>query len=425
MTGLSTAVHFVTQQGWIGFRNLFAGAPMPQKQRYDLLFILVHWLLAAAALSLLGLGWWLRSSPTTTRLHEDLATFHVSLGLSTAILIAVALLIRLFSSAPPYPEGFGSLRRFFSGLAHVFLYLSLITLVASGYFYEVFSGTPMEFWGTPLAIWGEADEEQAQNLMQLHRISAYVFAGFVALHFLLLILNGLKYPGFLGRMPLLKRRAEPAAPLSAAQLPAGAKIVQKLATRLRLFGWLQFWLQFVLAFISALLLQFATSGRIFSPLSLGFGEALYWGGVALALLVATCALAFAYTRLGKKLTLAPERFMAAPKPRLWRVNAGFALSLIGVVLAFVGVALSIVLLIAKTVSQPPGIAITDPNKIIRALDIFVLLMNFLLLLAHSLGVGAGMWLGIEAKRAQEARDELRAEAPAEAAALQAEDARAI
>ena len=64
----------------------------------------------------------------------------------------------------------------------------------------------------------------------------------------------------------------------------------------------------------------------------------------------------------------------------------------GVMLSFVGVALSITLLIAKTVSQPPGIAITDPSKIIRALDVFVLLMSFLLLLAHFIGAAIAMWL---------------------------------
>ena len=61
-------------------------------------------------------------------------------------------------------------------------------------------------------------------------------------------------------------------------------------------------------------------------------------------------------------------------------------------------------LIAKTVSQPPGIAITDPTKIIRALDVFVLLMSFLLLMAHFIGGGIERW---RAYRLRESAHEIR------------------
>jgi cytochrome b561 len=380
--------------------------------RYSIVSILIHWLLAAASVALLGLGWYLHASPTTTRLHNQLVSLHVSLGLSTAILVAVALFSRLLFRAPAYPKGFGPLQRYVSGATHVFLYLSLIALVASGYLHEIFSETPMEFWGAPLPAWGESDEKLAQSLMQAHAVAAYVFAGFVVFHILLVVANSVRQPGFGRRMLLVKDLGEEETPLMAAQQPAGLRIVQKLAARLRLLGWLQFWLQFVLAFLCGLLLQFATSGRIFSSLRLGFGEAMHWGGVALALLCLTCALGFGYTRIARKLELSPETYIAASNSGFWRVSGGLLLSLIGESLAFIGVALSIVLLVGKTVSQPPGIAITDPSKIIRALDVFVLLMNYLLLLAHALGLACGSWLAFETRRARNACNKLRAEAPA-------------
>lgn len=367
--------------------------------RYSLLSILVHWLLTAASVTLLGLGWYLRTSPTTTTLHNQLVGLHISLGLSAAILVALALLLRLFFGAPPYPESVASWRRFASGATHVLLYLSLFALVASGCLREIFSATPMEFWGWPLPIWGESDEDLASRFSQAHQISAYALAGAVSVHLALLALNSVKQPGFLRRMlPVGAMTSEEAL----APQPGAAKIVRRLAARLRLLGWLQFWLQFVLAFLSGLLLQVATSGRIFSSLSLGFGEAMYWGGVALALLFITCGLAFSHTRLSHKLALFPERYLVDGNRGFWRVYAGFALSLLGVAIAFAGVALSIVLLIAKTVSQPPGIAITDPNKIVRALDVFVLLMNFTLLIGHFMGLGSSLWLGLEARWARSA-----------------------
>lgn len=76
------------------------------------------------------------------------------------------------------------------------------------------------------------------------------------------------------------------------------------------------------------------------------------------------------------------------------------IGLLGVFISFFGVALSIVLLIVKTISQPPGIAITEPKNIIRALDVFVLIVNFLLLIAHFIGTVIVLWLGIYASRAR-------------------------
>ena len=109
-------------------------------------------------------------------------------------------------------------------------------------------------------------------------------------------------------------------------------------------------------------------------------------------------LAFLYTRAANKISLTPENYLKNGGA-FWLLGAGVGIGSIGIVVSFVGVALSIVLLIAKTVSQPPGIAITDPNKIIRALDIFALLANFNLLGAHFIATGIALWLSILATRA--------------------------
>ncbi|HXY59905.1 MAG TPA: DUF3611 family protein [Methylocystis sp.] len=371
--------------------------------RYTLIFILFHWLLALASLALLGLGLWLRYSPTTTETHERLASLHVSLGLSTAILLGLTLLLRLVFGAPAYPEALSSWRRLVGGAVNGLLYLCLLVLLASGYLRETFSATPVELWGLPLPIWAEADDTLAQQMALAHEYAAYAFAGLVILHLLLVLANGLTSPGFLRRMlpvgPLAE--AAPAPPLPPAPEALGAKIAENLARRLNILGWTQFWLQFVLAFACALLLQFVTSGRMLSSLSLGYGDAMYWGGVSLGVLCVTCALGFIDTRFAKSVALHPDRYLGGAGGRgFWRLTLGLGLSLVGLVIAFIGVGLSIALLIAKTVSQPPGIAITDPNKIIRALDVFVLLTNFNLLMGHFVGFVTSLWLRVEASRAR-------------------------
>ena len=218
----------------------------------------------------------------------------------------------------------------------------------------------------------------------------------------LVIANSFAYPGFASRMlPGKSQAPEGGVPALRMSSPAGNKIGQRLAGQMRLLGWIKFWIQFVLAFLSALLLQFATSGRALSAATAGMGDAIYWSGCALVLLFLTCALAYHYTRRARKIALAPERFLGGKRGSgLWFLYAGMTLGFLGVFLSFIGVALSISLLIAKTVSQPPGIAITDPTKIIRALDVFVLLMSFILLLGHFIGVGVSVWLRIAVARAR-------------------------
>jgi len=393
------------------FTNAVAGASMRKSQpKYSLFFIFLHWLLAVASVILAGLGWYLRTSPTTTDVHVQLAALHVSLGLSTGVLVVLMLLFQAVFGAPPAPQGFEPWRRGLGLLTHALIYVSLLALVATGYLQQVYAGVPVEIWGTALPIWIESNEELAQIFARAHPIAGYVFAGAVLLHLLLILANALKFESFAGRM-LLGGRAADAQAAPAMQPAPDERIVRTLVFHLSLFGWLQFWLQFVLAFVSALLLQFATSGRILSSLSLGVGDAMHWGGGALALLCLTCPLAFGYTRIARRVAIAPQAWLEARAPRFWRVTLGFSLSLLGGAISFIGVALSIVLLVAKTVSQPPGIAITDPTKIIRALDVFVLLMNFTLLLAHSVGVGVGFWLGLRAKRAHDAAEKLRVESP--------------
>ena len=364
--------------------------------RYGFFSILIHWLLALATAALLGLGWYLRSSPTTTDERAYLVDFHVSLGLTTAVLLILAILSRLLFGAPAYPAETPRWRRLMGAWVNALIYLSLVVVTASGYLRQIFTASPALFWGTPLPSWGEPDDRLADLFATTHEIGAFVLAGFVVVHIGLVIANSFALPGFASRM-LPGKSPAPEAVVPALRMsgPAGDKIGLRLAGQMRLLGWIKFWIQFVLAFLSALLLQFATSGRALSAVQAGIGDAIYWSGCALALLFVTCALAYHYTRRASKIALAPERYLGGKRGSgLWFLHAGMTLGFLGVFLSFIGVALSISLLIAKTVSQPPGIAITDPTKIIRALDVFVLLMSFLLLLAHFIGVGISVWLRI-------------------------------
>jgi hypothetical protein len=68
------------------------------------------------------------------------------------------------------------------------------------------------------------------------------------------------------------------------------------------------------------------------------------------------------------------------------------MSLVGILLNLLGGGATLGVLVAKAVSQPPGVAITDPNRIIRGLDVFVMVANINGIAAHFVGNVASLWL---------------------------------
>ena len=153
--------------------------------------------------------------------------------------------------------------------------------------------------------------------------------------------------------------------------------------------------------ISSVLLGFGFAGRTVSPGETVFGDAIYWAAGALGMLVLTTLLSFKYLKTAPRIRSDPTRYLSREyRWTFWFVVVGGLLSVLGLLNSFGGVGLSVGLLIGKTMSQPPGIAITDPTKIIRALDVFVLLVNFNLLFAHFIGFGVAAWLRISSLQAR-------------------------
>ncbi|MUG91386.1 DUF3611 family protein [Scytonema sp. UIC 10036] len=69
---------------------------------------------------------------------------------------------------------------------------------------------------------------------------------------------------------------------------------------------------------------------------------------------------------------------------------------VGMLLFIIGGASALGLLLAKSIAQPQGVAIYDPARIIRSLDIFVAMANMSGIIAHFVGtiasVGLFIWL---------------------------------
>jgi cytochrome b561 len=362
------------------------------KHKYGLAFTLFHWLLALLTLVLLGLGWRVQFLPMSGDERGFVDEIHISLGFTLAAVLVIVAALQIHAHDRTPPRGKPSPIEIAGKWLHGLAFLLLAVMVVSGYLRLAFAGVTVEFWGAPLPVWGEPNEQIANLSAHAHKISAFALALVVLAHSGVAVAKALR----------------PATTTSVAGFPSplaadsyGDRIARDFARNMSLFGWIGFWLQFIFAFLCALLLQIATAGRMLSAVSANAGDAIYWSGCGLFILLLTCGLSFYYTRKAPRLAAAPHYYfgqISGPAP--WYLSAGIFLGVLGVLASFGGVALSIVLLIAKTVSQPPGIAITDPTKIIRALDIFILLMSFLLLMAHFIGFGVSLWLRVSVANAR-------------------------
>jgi hypothetical protein len=171
--------------------------------------------------------------------------------------------------------------------------------------------------------------------------------------------------------------------------------IQKIARAFRLMGLVGFWGQIALAFVAILVLLFAASGRGFSPDAgtTGIGIGIFWAICGILALCPAIVFAFRYIRIAKALLREPDIHWHPRKADTVKLlRLGVIIGFVGMLIALIGAGTSIGVLVAKTVSQPPGMAITDPNRIVRALDVFVVLANLNLIAAHLVGTVTSLWL---------------------------------
>jgi hypothetical protein len=149
-----------------------------------------------------------------------------------------------------------------------------------------------------------------------------------------------------------------------------------------------------MVFISSLAIVFANSGRSFSPGNqpgTNLGIFLAIGGVIL--LVIGIIFDFQYVQIAKGLLHEPGAVLHPKKVETIKLlRLGAFIGFMGMLISLLGSGTSVGILVAKTVSQPPGVAIIDPNKIVRALDVFVVLANINLIAAHLIGTVTSFWL---------------------------------
>ncbi len=359
--------------------------------RYDFTSILLHWVTAILIFVQYAVIWFWQTAPQDTQQWAFHFNLHLLIGL-ISFLAVIAWLIRRFTvKPPPYPTALSRGERHMALIVYVLFYTCLLLLPISGYL-QLDYGSPFTFMGKKLNLWVDQNDSLHTLFGSLHTGMAYILAGLILIHVSAATLHLFRRSGIFSRM-LLSFRSE-SRELIVPGFSGPSRKYQHTLTNFLIFSWLGLLFQLLIAIITILLLVFATSGEQPVPgISNGNEGSIFWAKCGIFSLFITVTLFFYNILYAKKIKHKLDIELHARKNRILHfLRFGLLSGFTGIFISILGIGESIQLLIAKTISQPPGIAITDPSKIVRALDIFVLVSNFTIVIAHFVGIIISLWL---------------------------------
>lgn len=173
---------------------------------------------------------------------------------------------------------------------------------------------------------------------------------------------------------------------------------QKFAATFRIISRFGFWIQLGLGAISAIALLFAMVSRNIGVQTgnAGIGFGIFLAIVGILVLCFRVYWSFRYRQLAKRLQLPNSDLHPRREDIIQVLQIGLVVSLVGLLLAFLASEVSVVVLLAKALAEPQGIAVYNRENVIRSLDILVVLANVNLIGSHLVGgvtsLGLLKWL---------------------------------
>ena len=154
--------------------------------RYNLMAIVLHWVLALALLGSFVMGLYMTDLPFSP-LRLKLFNWHKWAGVAILLLSLLRLLWRLSHRPPELPA---AMRQAMPGwqqrahhATHHLMYLLFFVVPLVGWAYSSAAGFPIVFFGVlPLPDFVPVDKALAEAIKPWHELSAFALAGLVLLH---------------------------------------------------------------------------------------------------------------------------------------------------------------------------------------------------------------------------------------------------
>lgn len=152
-------------------------------QRYTKTAMLLHWLTALLIVAAFTLGLIMTDIPGITPTKLKYYSWHKWLGVTVLALACLRLLWRQFNTAPPHPASMAVWQKKSAGAMHVLLYILIVAVPVSGYFYTLSAGIPVVYLGLfKLPVLMQANPELKPVLKQIHYVLTMTMAAAVAAH---------------------------------------------------------------------------------------------------------------------------------------------------------------------------------------------------------------------------------------------------
>jgi len=168
----------------------------------------------------------------------------------------------------------------------------------------------------------------------------------------------------------------------------------QLARIFRFTGWISLGLQVTFGVISGAAILFSvsggrTAGEVAAP---GTGIGIFLAVCGVLVTFISSFLAFRYTRIAKRLEDPNPKLRPSRTNTIKVLKIGLVASLVGMTLTLLGAEITGGQLLLKALTQPTALAVYDPGKIIRPLDVFVVQANINVIAAHFVGILTSLWL---------------------------------
>jgi len=138
-------------------------------RRYTLPAIALHWLMALMIIGAFAMGLVMTDIPGITPTKLKYYSWHKWAGVTILLLALVRLGWRIGHAPPPYPDTMPMWQQRAANLLHRLLYVLILAVPLSGYFYTLASGFPVVWFGVvELPVLIGPDPELKPILKSLH-----------------------------------------------------------------------------------------------------------------------------------------------------------------------------------------------------------------------------------------------------------------
>lgn len=174
---------------------------MRHSSHYTRTAIGLHWIVALLIFATFGLGWFMTDIADASGSKMQYYAWHKWLGVTVFLVAVMRVLWRSFNQPPPLAENISKLQQLAAKIVHWLLYILILIVPLSGYFYSLAAGFAVVYLGIiPLPVLIQPDTQLAHTLKELHEILVYTMVALVVLH----LMAALKHHIFDGDNTLAK-----------------------------------------------------------------------------------------------------------------------------------------------------------------------------------------------------------------------------